>query len=258
MTLDLTTLLAVLVLGGALAAGLEALRRYQTRTRAAGAEETARRIVEEARKEADAVRKEAQLQAKDVVLQARGEFEREVRDERRELQAIDKRLLAREEGRIGNGALRIAEKLDQTRGRRSGAGNQGDRLIGLESGLKLRRAEGARLRNDARGTLIRIASRERVLGVECSLEGARVHGTENPLGPELRHAEHAESRFEASAPRLGHEHHHGLPDPRLAIARDVEPVAVELRLAVVPPALEGGVVRVRRAGRQSQPKRRRG
>ena len=98
MSFDIvTTIGGSILLGGIVAALLEMLRRYQMRTRAVSAEETARRIVEEARKEGDAIRKEAQVQAKEAVLQARTEFEREVKEERRELQSIEKRLLAREE-----------------------------------------------------------------------------------------------------------------------------------------------------------------
>ena len=86
----LTTAIALgVLLAALLATFLEMLRRYQVRGRAASAEETARRIVEEARKEGEAVRKQAQTQAKEVVVQARTEFEREVREERRELQARD-------------------------------------------------------------------------------------------------------------------------------------------------------------------------
>jgi len=149
MTFDLTTLLAVLVLGGALAAGLEALRRYQTQSRAAGAEETARRIVEEARKEADAVRKEAQLQAKDVVLQARGEFEREVRDERRELQAIEKRLLAREEG--------LDRKLEGLEGREGEAQRKEDALRARDGQLAERETQCERVMGETRAALERVA-----------------------------------------------------------------------------------------------------
>ncbi len=97
MSVDVTTVAITIVLGALLAAALEVLRRYQTRGRAASAEETARRIVEEARKESEAIRKEGQVQAKDTVLQARAEFEREAKEERREIQALEKRLAAREE-----------------------------------------------------------------------------------------------------------------------------------------------------------------
>jgi ribonuclease Y len=149
MTVDLTTVLAALVLGGALAAALEALRRHQIRSRAAGAEETARRIVEEARKEADAVRKEAQVQAKDVVLQARGEFEHEVKDERRELQAIEKRLLAREEV--------LDRKLESIESREGEAQRKDEAIRVRETQLATREAEYGRLVAETREALERVA-----------------------------------------------------------------------------------------------------
>ena len=149
MTVDLTTVLAVLVLGGVFAAALEALRRYQTRGRASGAEETARRIVEEARKEADAVRKEAQVQAKDAILQARAEFEREVKDERRELQTIEKRLLSREEA--------LDRKLESIDSRDAEAQRKDETMRARETQLAAREAEGGRLIEETREALERVA-----------------------------------------------------------------------------------------------------
>ena len=149
MTFDPMTILAALVLGGVLAAILDALRRRQTRSRAAIAEETARRIVEEARKEAETVRKEAQIQAKDVVLHARGEFEREVRDERRELQAIEKRLLGREEA--------LDRKLEGLESREADAQRRDEAARARETQIAAREAECGRLVDETREALERVA-----------------------------------------------------------------------------------------------------
>jgi len=136
-------------IGAMLAIFLETLRRYQMRIQAATAEETARRIVEEARKEGDAIRKEAQVQAKDTVLQARAEFEREVRDERRELQAIEKRLLAREET--------LDRKLEAADAREEEAARQQQALQSREQATAAKEGACARLLEEARGALERVA-----------------------------------------------------------------------------------------------------
>src|SRR5436189_5199989 len=96
MNLDATTLIAALLIGAVLAALLDNLRRYQMRSHAASAAETARRIVEEARKDADNLRSEARAQAKDAGIQARAEFERTVQEQRRQLESVESGLQARE------------------------------------------------------------------------------------------------------------------------------------------------------------------
>jgi len=89
------------LIGLALGAGLIWLfvyiRQRQTEDLAANARATADRILEEARKEGEAVRKEAQLQAKDVIIQAKADWEREVREQRHELGAVEKRVAQKEE-----------------------------------------------------------------------------------------------------------------------------------------------------------------
>ena len=71
-------------------------RRAEAETTAARG--SAERIIEEAKKDAAAIKKEAELQAKDSVLKERAEFEKEVRDTRRDLQNQEKRLISKEEG----------------------------------------------------------------------------------------------------------------------------------------------------------------
>jgi ribonuclease Y len=149
MTFDVLTVVGVLVLAGALAALLEALRRHQTRRRAAHAEEQARRIVEDGRKEADAIRKEAQLQAKDTVLQARTEFEREMKEQRREAQAIEKRLLAREET--------LDRKTEGVQAREQDLARKTDAVRARENELAGKEAECGRLVQETRDALERVA-----------------------------------------------------------------------------------------------------
>jgi ribonuclease Y len=149
MTIDVTTMLAVLALGSILTVVLDSVRRYQTRTRAATAEETARRIVEEARKEADVVRKEAQVQAKDTVLQARAEFEREAKEERRELQAMEKRFLAREE--------LLDRKIETVESREGEAQRKDDAIRAREAQLAATESECARRVHETHEALERVA-----------------------------------------------------------------------------------------------------
>jgi ribonuclease Y len=148
MSVDWTSVGLGLVLGSLLAVVLEALRRHQTRSRAASAEETARRIVEEARKEADTVRKEAQVQAKDTVLQARAEFEREIKDERRELQAIEKRLLTREEA--------LDRKTEALESRAADAKRKDEAVQAREAQVREREAEYGRLVQETREAMERV------------------------------------------------------------------------------------------------------
>ena len=65
-------------------------------------------LLSEARKEADLLRKEAALQAKDIVLKAKSDFEADMVERRKEIQQLEKRLLAREESQE-----RRAENLDK-------------------------------------------------------------------------------------------------------------------------------------------------
>jgi ribonuclease Y len=94
---------ATLALAGVLVgAALFALWAYVRARRLADLEKssraTAARILDEARIEGDAVRREAQIQAKDLLIEARAEWEQEVREQRRELGATEKRIAQKEEG----------------------------------------------------------------------------------------------------------------------------------------------------------------
>jgi ribonucrease Y len=99
--------LALGVLGAAL---VDRARRLRAASAQAATQETAARIVEEARKEAATLRTEAELRAKDLVIQAKAEGEREGREQRRELGAMEKRVAQKEEALDHRGeALQIRE-----------------------------------------------------------------------------------------------------------------------------------------------------
>jgi len=175
MTIGLSILLGVLV--GAL---LEILRRYQMRNRAATAEETSRRIVEEARKEGEAIRKEAQVQAKETVLHAHAEFEREVKEERRELQSIEKRLLAREEA--------LDRKVEAIEAR-EGEGTRKDQLLRQrEKEMGEKAVEYDRMVQETRAALERVAGLTREEAKRNLIE-QMVDEAKHDAGKRVRQAE---------------------------------------------------------------------
>jgi ribonuclease Y len=149
MSLDGTTLLVALLLGGGLAALLESLRRYQTRSHAASAAETARRIVEEARKDADHLRVEARTQAAGLAAQARTEAERAIADERHQLDSVERRLQTREE--------QIEQKVRTADGRDGELQRRDETLRGRETQLDERETTIARLTEETREALERVA-----------------------------------------------------------------------------------------------------
>ncbi len=60
-------------------------------------ESLASRIVEEAKKEAETIKKEAIIQAKENLLKIKGDFDRETKDRRSDLDALEKRIRSKEE-----------------------------------------------------------------------------------------------------------------------------------------------------------------
>ncbi len=88
------------LVGFAIAAVLAALgyllRRRELVRLLAEAEATRDRLAADARKDAETIRREAHVQAKDEVLRLRSEFEREAREQRREIESTEKRVAARE------------------------------------------------------------------------------------------------------------------------------------------------------------------
>ncbi len=72
-------------------------RRLLAEKKIKKAEELAKGILEEAKKQAEARKREIELESKDLLHKMRQDFERETRDRRHELQALEKRMLQREE-----------------------------------------------------------------------------------------------------------------------------------------------------------------
>jgi len=88
------------------------LRRKQRRIEMDLSQSTAVRIIEEGKKEANTIKREAEFQARDSILKSKGDFEKEVRETRRDLQALEKRLVNKEtnlDKRIEMGEKREAE-----------------------------------------------------------------------------------------------------------------------------------------------------
>src|SRR5438034_244104 len=108
------------------------LRRRRLAELESRAHATAARIVEEARKEGDAIRKEAQSQAADLVSRAKADWEREARDHRSELIALEKRVAQKEESidrKIEAFAQREAELAKREEGFRQKEGAREGRNI---------------------------------------------------------------------------------------------------------------------------------
>jgi len=93
---DLALLWVVLGAAVGAAAGY-AVPLYLNRKRVAEAKAAAARILREAEKEAESKSREADLEIRDRMLQARTELERETREQRSELQGLERRLLQRGE-----------------------------------------------------------------------------------------------------------------------------------------------------------------
>ena len=90
--------IAVLVIG-LICIGLGyLLRKHFAESKIVDAESLAERILKEAGKEAEAKHREAALEAKDWIYQAKADFEKETKDQRAELQNLERRLNQREEG----------------------------------------------------------------------------------------------------------------------------------------------------------------
>jgi ribonuclease Y len=73
------------------------LRKMITRKEMKSSESLSVRIVEEAKKEAENIKKEAVLQTKESLLKTKGEFEREARERKAELDKLEARLRTKEE-----------------------------------------------------------------------------------------------------------------------------------------------------------------
>src|SRR5881409_1078838 len=113
------------------------LRRRRLAELESGAHATAARIVEEARKESDAIQKEAQSQAAELVSRAKADWEREAREHRSELIALEKRVAQKEES--------IDRKIEVFAQREAELAKREEGLRQKEAAFEGRRAEYDRL-----------------------------------------------------------------------------------------------------------------
>jgi ribonuclease Y len=132
---------------------LDRIRRRRISELETGAHATAARILEEARKEADATRREAQTQAKEVLVQAKAESEREARDHRHELVAVEQRVAQKEQS--------IDRKIEAFAQREAELTKREDGLRQRERAIDDRRAEYDRLVDTVRERLEQTAGMTR-------------------------------------------------------------------------------------------------
>jgi ribonuclease Y len=194
MTTTVAVLAAVLI-GVLLGAGafwlLSRMRRQRVAERERGAHATAARIVEEARKEGEAVRKEAQIQAKDLLIQAKADWEREARDQRQELAAVERRVAQKEES--------IDHKLQGLSQREGEIGRREDGLRQQERVLEGRRAEYDQLIGSVREQLERTAGMTRDEAKRTLLEQM----VEEARSDAARHIRQIEAEAREEADRRG-------------------------------------------------------
>src|SRR5207247_6153624 len=128
-------------------------RRRRPGERESGAQATAVRIGEEAREEGDAIRKEARSQVADLVGRAKVDAERQERDQRSELIALEKRVAQKEES--------LDRKIEMFAQREAGLGKREDGLGEKEGALEGGRAECERLVDAVRQRLEQTAGMTR-------------------------------------------------------------------------------------------------
>jgi ribonuclease Y len=136
--MGIVTIVLVVVPAGIIAASLWLLARHRRLGELeTAAHATASRILEEARKEAEAIRREAQSQARDLLVQAKADWEREARDQRHEIVAVEQRIAQKEES--------IDRKIEGFAQREAELGKRDEMLRERERSLEATRAEQERL-----------------------------------------------------------------------------------------------------------------
>jgi len=142
------------LIGGALLMAVAAwIRGKQRHEQLESAKNTAARIIEEAKKDATSIKKEAEIQAKDSVLKGRADFEKEVREARREQQNLERRLIGKEES--------IDKRLESIDKRESEVGRRDAALKAREKNIEEKAAECDRRVDEARRQLEQVAGMTR-------------------------------------------------------------------------------------------------
>ena len=139
-----------------------ALRRYQASKRLKGAEEKARRVLEDAKVDSEKIKRSAELESKDLLLKMRTEFENQTKDRRQELLTLERRLVQKEENldrkvdvldkKEKESDRRISELSDKEKGLR--AKEKDLDILLLEEKEKLQKVSGM-TKEEARGVLLR-------------------------------------------------------------------------------------------------------
>lgn len=155
MKLDLNVIVGLIsfLAGILLALGVAWIRKRQRRVEIEVARGTASRILEEAKKEANAIKREAEIQARDSLLQTKMDFDKEVRETRRELQVMEKRLVTKEEN--------LDKRLELIERRETESGKQQAAVREREKAVEHMGVERDRLLNEARQQLENVAGMTR-------------------------------------------------------------------------------------------------
>jgi len=153
VTMAVLLSLVTAVLGGAAVWLIDRMRRRRVSELETAAHATVSRILEEARKEGDTIRKAAQGQAKDLLVQAKADGEREARDQRHELVAVERRVAQKEES--------IDRKIEAFAQRETDFAKREDGLRQRERALEERRGEYDRLIESVREKLEQTAGMTR-------------------------------------------------------------------------------------------------
>ena len=133
MTITPLGVLLGLALGTIVFVVLDRTRRARVAIEQAAQAEAGARLVEEAKRQADALRTEADLRCKEIAIQAKAEAEREAREQRHELLALEKRLAQSQEA-----ADRRTEALES---RERQLASREETCRTQETGLQTRNAE---------------------------------------------------------------------------------------------------------------------
>jgi len=138
-------ILVAVVAGAAVAFVLDTLRKRQSAADGASTNQ----VLLDVQAQAEGLRKEAEIKAKEIVLQAHTEAEKEVRDRRRDLQSVEKRLTQREET--------LDKRAEQIEKREADSAKREQGLKQQETQISERQAESARLVEETRHQLEQVA-----------------------------------------------------------------------------------------------------
>jgi ribonuclease Y len=187
----MTTLILSALIGLAAGAALVVLwmafrgRRLADMERASRT--TAARILEEARVEGEAVRREAHIQAKDLLIQGKAEWEQELREQRREIGLVEKRIAQKEES--------IDRKIEAFAERDVELGKREEAIRQRERELEARRAQYDELVDAVRNKLEQTAGMTREEAKRTLME-QMVDEARHDAAQRIRQVE-AEAREEA-------------------------------------------------------------